>query len=343
VKKRLRVLVLVHQDLVPPDSIEGLSEKEIQPWKTEYHVVEALRELGHQAQVLGISDALLPIRSIVEGWAPDVVFNMLVEFRDVAAYQVHIVSYLEVLQLRYTGCNSRGILLARDKPLAKQIFRYHRIPTPAFAVSRLGRAPRLPGGLGFPLIVKSVDEEASLGLSQASVVRDLQQLAERVEFVHRHVETDAIIEEYVEGRELTIGVLGNDRLRAFPVWEMFFDKLPEGSLPIATARVKWDLEYQERVGIRTGPARRLPDGLAERIERIARRVYRCLGLSGYARIDLRLTPAGEISVIEANAVPDLAADEDYATSARAGGIGYGSLIQRILNLGLDYRSPWETS
>ena len=342
-KSHLRALVLVHEDLVPPDSIEGLSEKEIQPWKTEYHVVETLRKLGHEVQILGVSDALLPIRSTVEGWGPDVVFNMLVEFRDVAAYQVHVVSYLEVLQVRYTGCNSRGILLARDKALAKQIFRYHRIPTPAFAVARLGRTPRLPRGLKFPLIVKSVEEEASLGLSQASVVRDPEQLAGRVEFVHRHVVTDAIVEEYVEGRELTIGVLGNERLRTFPVWEMFFEKLPEGSLPIATARVKWDLAYQRRVGIRTGPARRLPEGLPERIERTAKRVYRCLGLSGYARVDLRLTPGGEISVIEANAVPDLAEDEDYAMSAVAAGIEYGSLIQRIVNLGMRYRSPWETS
>lgn len=339
--KRLRVLVLVHDDLVPPDSIEDLDEKQIQPWKTEYHVVEALRELGHEVQILGVSDALLPIRTTVEGWSPDVVFNLLVEFKDVGAYQVHVVSYLEVLQVRYTGCNSRGILLARDKALAKQIFRYHRVPTPAFCVVRLGRAPRLPGSLQYPLIVKSVEEEASLGLSQASVVRDPEQLCERVEFVHRSVATDAIVEEYVEGRELTIGVLGNDRLRTLPVWEMFFEKLPEGSLPIATARVKWDLEYQKRVGIRTGPARRLPNGLPERIARLARRVYRCLGLSGYARIDLRLTPGRMIYVIEANAVPDLAQDEDFAMSAEAAGISYRSLVQRVVNLGLRYRSPWE--
>lgn len=340
--KRLRVLLLVHEDLVPPDSVEGLQEKDIQPWKTEYHVVETLRDLKHQVQVLGVSDALLPIRSTIDGWKPDVIFNQLVEFRDVAAYQVHVVSYLEVLQARFTGCNSRGILLARDKSLAKQIFRYHRIPTPAFHVVRHNRRPRVPANLAFPLIVKSVEEEASLGLSQASVVRDAEQLAERVEFVHRNVETDAIVEEYVEGRELTIGVLGNERLRTFPVWEMFFEKLPDGSLPIATARVKWDLEYQKRIGIRTGPARRLPDGLARQISRVAKRVYRCLGLSGYARVDLRLTPEGAISVIEANAVPDLAEDEDFAMSAAAAGIDYESLIQRILNLGLSYRSPWET-
>lgn len=341
--KRLRILVIVHEDLVPPDSLEGIPTREIMAWRTEYDVVETLRALGHDVQVLGVSDELLPIRTIVQGWKPHVVFNLLVEFRDVGAYQVHIVSYLELLQVRFTGCNSRGILLARDKALAKQIFRYHRIPTPAFAVARLGQKVRIPGSLRFPLMVKSVEEEASLGLSQASVVWNPDELGERVAFVHRKVATDAMIEEYVEGRELTIGLLGNDRLRTFPVWEMVFDRLPEGSLPIATARVKWDLEYQKRVGIRTGPARRLPTGLAERIARIARRVYRCLGLSGYARIDMRLAPDGRLAVIEANAVPDLAEDEDFAMSAEADGISYESLIQRIVNLGMRYRSPWEVS
>jgi len=334
------VLVLVHEDLVPPDSVEGLGEKQMLPWKTEHHVSEALRALGHEVHVLGVSGELLPIRAVVEGWRPHIVFNQLVEFRDVAAYQVHVVSYLELLGAPYTGCNPRGILLARDKALAKKIFRYHRIPTPDFAVVRLGQRARIPRSLGFPLIVKSAEEEASLGLSQASVVHDEAQLRARVEFLHRSVETDAIVEQYVEGRELTIGLLGNDRIRTFPVWEMSFEKLPEGSLPIATARVKWDLEYQERVGIRTGPARRLPAGVAGRIARIARRVQHSLGLSGFARVDLRLAADGRFFVIEANAVPDLAADEDYALSAAAAGLGYEALIQRILDLGLRYRSPW---
>ncbi len=338
--RRLRVLVLVHEELVPPDSMEGLSDKEIQPWKTEYHVVEGLRELGHDLQVLGVSDQLAGIRAVVEGWKPDIVFNLLVEFKDVAAYQVHVVSYLELLQMPYTGCNPQGILLARDKAIAKRLLRSHRIPTPRFAVVRRGHRPRVPRSLPYPRIVKSLEEEASLGISQASVVRDEAQLRERVAFVHSHVATDAIVEEYVPGRELTVGVLGNERLRALPVREMFFDKLPEGSLPIATARVKWDLAYQQRVGIRTGAARRLPAGMAEHIQRLAKRVFRALKLSGFARIDLRLAEDGRLSVIEANAVPDLASDEDFALSAAQAGLPYSRLLQRILRLGLRYRSVW---
>jgi D-alanine-D-alanine ligase len=195
----------------------------------------------------------------------------------------------------------------------------------------------------YPLIVKSVDEEASLGIAQASIVHDEEHLRERVAFVHRRVATDAIAEQYVAGRELTIGVLGNERLMTFPVWEMYFENLPEGAEPIATARVKWDVEYQRRVGIDTGPARGLPTELGAEITRIAKRTYKALGLSGYARIDLRLDAAGKLHVIEANPNPDLSQAEDFALSAAASGIDYDALLQRILKLGMTHRSPWKMS
>ncbi len=263
------------------------------------------------------------------------------EFQDVGAYQAHVASYLELLGVPFTGCNPLGILLARDKALCKKILRYHRIPTAHFGVFPVGRKVRVRRTLRYPLIVKSVDEEASLGISQKSVVSDEQRLRERVEFIHRQVGSDAIAEEYIEGRELTVSVLGNQRLTVFPVWELFFKNLPEGSLPIATARAKWDLAYQKRVGIDTGPAKNLTPASEARIARIARRVYRMLGLSGYARLDLRLSPEGRVFVIEANATPDIADDEDFALSAKKGGLSYPKLLQRILNLGLSYRPSWK--
>jgi D-alanine-D-alanine ligase len=174
------------------------------------------------------------------------------------------------------------------------------------------------------------------------VVRDEEALRERVEFVHRNVGTPAIAEQYVEGRELTIGVLGNQRLETLPVWEMKFSKLPEGSLPIATERAKWSTEYQERVGIDTGPAQ-LDAAVADRIQRLARRTYRALELSGYARLDLRLAEDGRVYVIEANPNPELALEEDFAESARASGVDYDALIQRIVNLGMSYRPPWSAA
>jgi D-alanine-D-alanine ligase len=339
--KRLRVIVLAHEDLVPPDSKEGLSEKEIQPWKTEFAVADTLRSMGHEVQVLGVSDDLMPIRRLVEGWEAHVVFNLLMEFQDVGAYQAHVASYLELLGVPFTGCNPLGILLARDKALCKKILRYHRIPSARFAVFPVGRKLRVRRALRYPLIVKSVDEEASLGISQKSVVSDEERLRERVEFIHHQVGSDAIAEEYIEGREFTVGVLGNDRLAVLPVWELVFKNLPEGSLPIATARAKWDIVYQKRIGIDTGPAKDLEPAIEARIGRIARRVYRMLGLSGYARLDLRLTPEGQVYVIEANATPDIADDEDFALSAKKAGLPYPKLLQRILNLGLAYRPSWK--
>jgi len=341
--KPLRVLVLTHADLVPPDSLEGRSEREIATWRKEYDVCAGLRELGHDVLVLGVSHDMEPIRQHVEGYQPHVVFHLLMEFQDVAVYQAHVTSYLELLRVPYAGCNPRGLLLARDKALAKLLFRVHRIPTPSGVVFPRERAIRVPKKLDYPRIVKSVNEEASLGIAQASIVHDEEKLRERVAFVHRRVGTDAIAEEYVAGRELTIGVIGNDRLTTFPVWEMFFEKLAEGAEPIATARVKWDLAYQRRAGIDTGPAKELPPETAGEIARIAKRTYRALGLSGYARMDFRVTPSGEAYVLEANANPNLEAAEDFAESANAAGIPYEELLARLMNLGLSYRAQWRAS
>jgi D-alanine-D-alanine ligase len=232
-------------------------------------------------------------------------------------------------------------LLARDKALSKKIFRYYRIPAPAFHVFRAGRAIRVPKDLDFPRIVKTVDEEASLGIAQASIVRDEEKLRERIDFVHRRLGTDAIAEQYIDGRELTVSVIGNERLQTFPVWELFFDNLPPGSNPIATERAKWDRDYQLRTGIATGPAEDLPDALARRIAHIVKRSYRALHLSGYARLDLRLTEDGRVYVIEANPNPDLRREEDFAASAAEAGLTYPQLLQRLVNLGLRHRSPWK--
>jgi D-alanine-D-alanine ligase len=337
VSKPLRVAILTHEDLIPPTPLKDVDDKERLAFQTERDVYVALRKLGHDVRFLGVSWDLLPIRELVEEWKPDVVFNLLMEFQDVGAFQVHLVSYLELLGVPYTGCNPRGILLSRDKAVCKKILRHHRIPTPDFAVFDPGRRVRPPRDLGFPLIVKSVDEEASFGIAQASVVRDAEQLDERVRFIHQHVGTPAIAEEYVDGRELTVSLLGNHRLSAFPVWEMQFRNLPDGAVPIATERAKYDKAYQKRVGIRCGRARDLPEAVVRRIDRLARRTYKALGLSGYARLDLRLTSEGKVFVIEVNATPDVKRDEDFAQSGKVAELEYGPLLQRILDLGIRYR------
>jgi D-alanine-D-alanine ligase len=187
------------------------------------------------------------------------------------------------------------------------------------------------------LIVKSLTQEASIGISQASVVEDDQKLRERVEFIHQSIGTDAIVESYIEGRELYVGLLGNQRLQVLPVWELLFTNLPDEARPIATERVKWSPKYQEKRGIKSDAAQELGDGVPEKIRHICKRVYRILELSGYARIDLRLDANGRVYVLEANPNPQLAHDEDFAESAARSGVSYNALLQRILNLGLKWR------
>jgi D-alanine-D-alanine ligase len=225
-------------------------------------------------------------------------------------------------------------MLARDKVLAKKLFSFHRIPFPEFMVVPQGRRVKRPAWLAFPLIVKSVTEEASLGISQASIVQEDDKLKERVEFIHASVGTDALIEQYIEGRELYVGVLGNGQVHVLPVWELILDQLPEDARRIATERVKWSRTYQEKYGIRSGEARQLPDGKAEEIQHLAKRVYRALGLSGYARIDVRMDAAGTVYVLEANPNPQIAHAEDFSDSAEKAGYAYKDLLQALLRIGL---------
>jgi D-alanine-D-alanine ligase len=335
--KPQRVLTLVHKHLVPPADTEGIDVTDV-PWKMEYDVIETLRERGHEVRVLGVQDDLGAVRNTIEEFKPNIVFNMLESFDDVTTFDMNVVGYLELLKVPYTGCNPRGLLLARDKALSKKLLAYHRIPVPDFAVFRRGRTIRLSARMRFPVIVKSLTYEASVGISQASVVTDEEKLRKRVEFIHASVGTDAIAERYIDGRELYVGVLGNDRVRVFPAWEMHFQKMIEGdNWPIATERVKWNSTYQEKHGIATEEAHDLPAGSAEHIERLARRIYRTLDLTGYARIDLRLDTTGRVYFIEANPNPQLAYGEDFAESAERAGLSYEALLDRILALGLAWR------
>jgi D-alanine-D-alanine ligase len=339
--KKLRVLVLVHDDLVPPPTKEGFSDKQIAEWATEYDVVEGLRALGHDVHILGVGTDLAVIRTAFTEYDPDVTFNLLVQFHDVAVYDMHVVSYLELLKRAYTGCNPRGLFLARDKGLSKQVLAAHRIRSPKFRVYPCGQLPRRPFTLPYPVLVKSVNEEASLGIAKASLVSNDEKLVERIKFMHETYGVDVIAEQYIEGRELYIGVLGHQRLQTLPIWELSFEKMPEGTPHIATAKVKWDLEYQKKHGIETHRARGLSTEQSEHIAHLAKRICRALRLTGYARIDLRLTPEGRIYVLEANPNPDLKRDEDFAASAAAEGLEYPALLQRILTLALSYRVEWK--
>lgn len=332
--RKLRVLVLCHPDLVPPVTLEGLTEKQAFEIKTQFDVVTTLHAIGHEVLALGVQYDLKPIRDAIVDWKPDVVFNLLLEFHGETIYGQNIAGFLELMRVPYTGTNPRGLVLAQGKDLSKKLLKYHRIPVPAFHAFPVGRKVRRPGKLAFPLIVKSTLEDASIGISQASVVDNDEKLEERVHFIHERVGTPAIAEQYIPGREIYVGVLGNERLRVLPIWELEFENLPQGALPIATERAKHNLEYQARRGVTQGPAEGLSPALESRIRETAKRICRVLELDGYVRIDFRLSEDNVPYFIEANPNPEIASSEEFAQSALHDGLGYAELLNRILSLAI---------
>jgi D-alanine-D-alanine ligase len=332
--KKSRVLMLLHRDLTPK---EGIPAPEVKPeWRMEWDVVTNLRKQGHELMLIEVHDDLSPIRMALADFKPTIVFNLLEAFDDIVVFDQNVVSYLELLRAPYTGCNPRGLMLARDKALARKLLAYHRIPSPDFMVVPLNRKPILPRRLSYPLIVKSLTYEASAGISQASVVTNDEQLVKRVRFIHDTLGTPAIVEQYIDGRELYVGVLGNHRLQVLPVWEMTFENMQGNSWGIATERVKWNVNYRERHDIYSEEAI-LPPEVAAKIQRLAKRTYRALDLSGYARIDFRMDAEGHAYVIEANPNPQLAEEEDFAESALKAGIPYPVLLERIMTLGMRWQ------
>jgi D-alanine-D-alanine ligase len=323
----------MHPDFLPPDSSDGYTAQEINAWKTEYDVVSTLRAAGHQVRPLGVQEEIKPIRDEIESFKPHIVFTLLEEFHYEVVYDQHIASFLELMKIPYTGCNPRGLTLARGKDLSKTLVHHRRIAVPDFAVFPMRRKVKRPARLALPLIVKSLNQDGSLGISQASIVDTDEKLVERVAFIHERIGTAAIAEQYIDGRELYVGVLGNNRLRALPVWELKFGTMG-GGRQIATEKAKHDTSYQERVGIEDGPAGNLAPELSERIQRIAKRIYRTLGLDGYARIDFRLSVDGTPYFIEANPNPEIAKSQEFATAAGHDGLDYTGLLHRILALGI---------
>lgn len=333
-KKKLRVAVLMHPALVPPDNPEEHSEQEQYTWKTEYDVIATLRKLGHEVRPLGVADELTPIRSLIEEWKPDIVFNLLEEFLGRQDFDYHVVSFLELMQVPYTGCHPRGLMLARDKALSKKLLAYHHLRVPKFTVYPRGRRVVRPRGLEFPLIVKSLVHEASLGISQASIVDSDEKLRERVAFVHQRNQSDAIVEQYVDGREFYVGIIGNRRYEVLPVWELLFENMPPGAVPIATAHVKHNPDYQRRRGIYQQQAEDLTPALRGHIINTTKRIARILDLDGYNRIDYRMSADGKLYFLEANPNPEIASSEEFASAAEEAGMKYEDLIQRIVDLGL---------
>lgn len=330
------MLLLVHEHLDPTRLVQPLAADTPLAAQAELDVFRTLRELGHDVTVLPLSCDLAAIERAVAGYRPQVAFNLIEAFNNYRSFDQHVVAYLECVGLRYTGCNPRGMVLARDKALTKKILAFHRIRVPEFVVFPLGRQVRPHRSLRYPLLVKSATDDGSVGVTRASVVHDEPSLRERVAAIHDVSRTDAIAEQFIEGRELYLGVMGNRVARTLPPWELDLSRLPDGAPRIVTERIKRSPSYQRKYGIASGPAV-LAEAEHRHLRQLGRRVYHLLGLSGYARLDLRMTSSGEVFLIEANPNPHIGLDEDFARSAAAAGLAYPQLIEKLLKLGLSYR------
>ena len=334
VKKKLKVLALF--DAIAPTTLDQDLSAELgtADWKTEANVLEALTSLGHEVRHLAIFDDIDLLRRKLEDFTPDLIFNLADQFRNNRAFDQNIVSFLEMLGLPFTGCGSSGLMLCKHKGISKKILAYHRIHVPDFAMIRRDARIARPRRLKFPILVKPLKEEASLGISQASYVETDDQFRERVLFIHEKYDGDVIAEEYIEGRELYVSILGSRRPVVFPIRELVFREVPPDEPKIATFRAKWDTDYRKRWGLENQFAEGLAPAIVSHIGRTCWRIYHLLAIDGYARIDLRLTAKGEVFFIEANPNPILAADEDFALSAKKGGAEYPQLIERIMRIGL---------
>src|SRR5439155_4703530 len=281
-----------------------------------------LYELRDESSLLGLAKS-----------NADLILNMVEAYAGDDSREPHVAAFLELLELRYTGAGPQALFLAQDKPLAKKIFDFHGIRTPRFASSFRWKLDQVDD-LEFPLIVKPASEDGSVGIDRGAVVRGLREMMERVSMIQEKFDCPALIEEFVEGREIYVGVIGNDKPAALPVVELDLSKLPEGMPRIAGKEVKWDKGSEAYEAARSPAAADLDDETTRRLQETAVQVYSALKLRDYGRVDMRLTPDGKIYVIEANPNPWLAPEAELAIAAALAGRGYVELIGQIVEMAL---------
>ncbi len=332
--KKLKVLALFDtgRPMALDEDLEALLQTD--DWKTEAGVLAALDEAGHPNEHLAMFDDLDLLRQKLQTFSPDVIFNLADTFRNNPTFDTHIVSFLAMYGLPFTGCGPSGLTLCKHKGISKKILSYHRIHTAEFVIFPRGKRIARPKRLKFPILVKPLKEEASYGIAQASFVENDEQFTERVQYIHEKLDGDVIAEEYIEGRELYVSIIGNHRLQVFPIRELVFREVPPDEPKIATYKAKWDEAYRKRWGLENRFAEGLEPAVVRNIESVCKRIYHLLTIDGYARLDLRLTAKNEVYFIEANPNPILAPDEDFAQSALKAGLSYPQLIDRIARLGL---------
>jgi len=306
-------------------------------WATERGVYNALKESGHKVTMLGIHDNINVLLEEIKENRPELIFNLVEVFNSQSRLEKNMAALIEMLDIPYTGSSLGALFICNNKAICKERLTYHKIKVPHFYTYYRGHKVWLPKKLNLPLIVKPLTEEASRGISQASIVDSEDALIERVRFIHENMNMDAIAEEYIDGREFYVSMIGNKRIRVLPLREVKFGQFPEDEPRIATYKAKWDDVYRKRWGIKNVFAGRLPEGWDKKIAETCKRAYRALNMCSYARFDIRVTPQAQVYIIEANANPNLDRDDEVGQSAEKAGISYPELIQKIVSLAFQRR------
>src|SRR5918999_1815764 len=307
--------------------VRTLDKKEV-----EDEVIDALTKLGHEPALHQLDGSLKSLHAIAK-MDCDLIFNLSESFggNDTADY--NIAAYLELVGRRFTGAGSHGLMLAQDKSVAKKIFAFHRIATPVFARSFRGRLA-FSHELHFPVIVKPMREDGSIGIEFNAVVSSIKELMERIDWLHEQFDSPILIEEYVEGREMYVGVLGNEDAEALPVIELDLSNLPEGMPKIAAAEVKWAKGTRAYRDTKSIVPTDLSEDVTSLLQQTAISAYQALELRDYGRVDMRLKPDGTVAVIEVNPNPWLASRAELAQAARKAGRTYNQLIEEIVTLAM---------
>ena len=334
---KLKVAVLFDRVLVEEGDASASDDKApvtrtLDKKEVEDEVADVLTRQGHEPVMVeldGTSKSLLALARL----DCDLVFNLTESFGDDDTADFKIAGFLELLGKRYTGSGTHGLMLAQDKAIAKKIFAFHGIRTPVFAKSFRGRLD-FSHDLHFPVIVKPAREDGSIGIEFSAVVSSIKELMERIDWLHQHFDSPVLIEEYVEGRELYVGVLGNDKPEALPIIELDLSKLPEGTPRIAAAEVKWGKGTDAYRDTKSVIPTDLPEETVAAAQRTAVAAYQALELRDYGRVDMRLQSDGTVQVIEVNPNPWLSSRAELAMAARKAGRTYPQLVMEIVNLAL---------
>lgn len=298
---------------------------------TENDVYQALKANGYDVSVLGLHNIITPLFEEIKENKPDAIFNLVEVFNAKTHLEKNMAALLEMLDIPYTGATSDNIFICNNKGLNKKILSFHKIKIPWFYAFYRNRRVWLPRKLKLPVIIKPLCEEASRGISQASIADSEESFLGRIRFIHDNMNMDAIAEEYIEGRELYITIIGHKKLTVLPSREMKFGELAEDAR-IATYKAKWDDNYREKWGIKSVYAGKLANGVEEEIKDVCKRAYRALDIRSYLRFDIRVNSEGKVYIIEPNANPCIAKIDEVAQAALKAGTSYEQLIKKIVML-----------